>query len=162
MTDCSLRPATDADREFLCALYASTRTEELAPVPWSDEQKRAFLRQQFEAQDVHYRQYYPKATFEVIEIGGERAGRIYIDRSFADEFRLMDIALLPSFRGSGVGTRLIRALLDEAAVAKKAVRIHVEQFNPALRLYERLGFRKVQDKGVYFMLEWRAQPKIAS
>jgi ribosomal protein S18 acetylase RimI-like enzyme len=143
-------PATD--RGFLHAVYASTRVEELARVPWSAEQKAEFLRSQFEAQDHHYRTYYPQASFEVILIDGERAGRLYVARG-ADEIRIVDIALLPAFRGRGAGGEIVRGILAEAAEKKLPVRIHVEQFNPALRLYERLGFRKIEDKGVYFFLE---------
>ena len=52
---------------------------------------------------------------------------------------------------------LLRGLQSEAAAAGKPLRIHVERFNPALRLYERLGFRLVEDHGLYLFLEWRAR-----
>ncbi len=67
----------------------------------------------------------------------------------------MDIALLPEHRGAKIGTRLIGELQREAATAGKALSIHVEKFNAALRLYERLGFRVREDKGVYLLMEWR-------
>ncbi|MCP4663054.1 MAG: GNAT family N-acetyltransferase [bacterium] len=50
--------------------------------------------------------------------------------------------------------RPIRYLLTEAEEAGKPVRIHVERFNPAMRLYERLGFTQVDDQGVYYLMEW--------
>ena len=95
----TLRPARPEDREFLLSVYASTRTEELTPVPWTDEQKAAFLRMQFDAQDAHYRAHYEGATYEVIEVDGLPAGRLYVHRR-PKEIRLVDIALLPRFRGS--------------------------------------------------------------
>ncbi len=68
MTDpIRLRTKTEADRPFLTALYASTRTQEMAIVPWSDEQKQAFLLSQFDAQTSHYDQYYDGADFLIIE-----------------------------------------------------------------------------------------------
>lgn len=161
----TLRTATAEDEAFLRAVYAATRAEELTPVPWSDEQKRAFCDQQFAAQDAHYRAHYPTAEYLVIETSpGESAeagtahtpaGRLYVDR-WAREIRIMDIALLPGFRGRGIGTELLRQLQDEARAAAKALTIHVEKFNPALRLYERLGFRAKEDKGVYLLMEWTA------
>jgi ribosomal protein S18 acetylase RimI-like enzyme len=148
----ALRPVRSSDRPFLAQLYASTRAEELAVLPWPEEQKAAFVAQQFEAQDAAYRTCYDGATFEVIEVDGEPAGRLYVDRTVG-EIRVVDITLLPEYRGSGVGTALLRGLLAEADAGGRRVTIHVERFNRALRLYERLGFSVVEDKGVYLYLE---------
>jgi ribosomal protein S18 acetylase RimI-like enzyme len=149
-----LCPAGPEDFDFLARVYASTRAEELAPVPWPDELKTAFLRAQFEAQDKYYRENYTTAEFLVILDGDVPAGRLYVDR-WPDEIRLMDIALLPEHRGKGLGTRLLRDLQQEARTAGKPLRIHVERMNPALGLYKRLGFRQVEDRGVYWLMEWR-------
>jgi ribosomal protein S18 acetylase RimI-like enzyme len=126
-------------------------------VPWDDAQKDAFLRSQFEAQDAWYREHYASASFDVILVDGEPAGRLYVLRRDA-EIRIVDIALLPEQRGSGVGTSLLRELLAEADAAGKSVAIHVERMNPALRLYERLGFSVAEDKGVYLFLERPPRP----
>jgi ribosomal protein S18 acetylase RimI-like enzyme len=139
-------------------VYASTREEELAPVPWTDAEKAAFIEQQFEAQDAHYCTY-PEAAFDVIEVDGEPAGRFYIAR-WPDEIRIMDIALLPEYRNRGIGTHLLRELLDEAAATGRRLSIHVEKFNRARSLYERLGFRETLDRGVYVLLE--ATPQLAA
>ncbi len=152
----TLRPALPEDREHLFRVYASTRTEELGSVPWIEEQKLAFLRQQFEAQDQWWRRQYPDCSFQVIEIGGEPAGRLYVDRRAA-EIRLVDIALLPEFRRAGAGSHLLRGLQVEAAAAGLPLTIHVERFNPARALYEGLGFREIGAAGeVYLLYEWRA------
>ena len=145
-------PVQPGDRELLYRVYAGTRTEELAVVPWDDAEKDAFLRAQFEAQDRWYRENYPRASFEVIVIDGEPAGRLYVHRG-AGEIRIVDIAFLPEHRGNGAGTALLRDILAEADAAGKRVTIHVERLNPALRLYERLGFAVAEDKGVYLFLE---------
>lgn len=148
-----LRPVTEADRAFLKAVYASTREEELAQVGWDDEAKRAFVEHQFSAQDTHYRANYPGATFDVIEVDGEPAGRLYVHRG-EHEIRIMDIALAPPFRGRGVGTDLLRGLMDEAAASGRSLSIHVETTNPARRLYARLGFVSEGEHGIYVLMRW--------
>lgn len=154
MTAVRLRPETADDLPFLRDLYASTRLDELAPVPWSAADKRAFLDQQFEAQRRFYREQFPDTAFDVIEVDGEPAGRLYVDRR-PGEIRVVDIALLPAWRGRGIGSGLLRQLMDEAAGQRRPLRIHVEKNNPAYRLYQRLGFTVLEDKGVYDLLEWR-------
>lgn len=151
----TLRPATDADRPFLLDVYASTREREMERVPWTDEQKAAFLQMQFEAQDAHYRQHYAAASFDVVEADGEPVGRLYVDR-WPEEIRIVDIALLPRARGHGLGSQLLADLFRESAEAGKAVSIHVEKENPARRLYDRLGFREVEDRGVYVLMRREA------
>jgi ribosomal protein S18 acetylase RimI-like enzyme len=151
----SFRPIGDEDLPFLADLYASTRWDELAAVPWTDEQKRAFLRSQFDAQHDHYRKHYPKAGFDVVLVDGGQAGRLYVDE-WAEEIRLVDIALLPEHRGRGLGTRLLAGVMERAATAGKPLTIHVEGFNPALSLYERLGFRRIGEHGPYLLMEWRS------
>ena len=148
-----LRPATPEDRELLFRVYASTREEELAPVPWPPEAKQAFLRQQFDAQDAWWRTNYAGATFEVVVVDGRDAGRLYLWEG-PSEIRIVDVALAPEARGGGVGTSLLSDVQRRAAAAGKSVTIHVERMNPALALYERLGFRLVEDKGVYLFLSW--------
>lgn len=150
----ALRPATEADEAFLLSVYASTRQQELEAVQWTAAQKAAFLAWQGAAQHRYYRQNYAGAEYAVIEAEGHPIGRLYLHRR-SDEIRIMDIALLPPYRGRGVGTRLLRQVLDEGRRTGRSVSIHVEKDNPALRLYERLGFRRAADRGVYLFLEWR-------
>ena len=140
-----------ADAEFLLSVYASTRAEELAVVPWEAAEREAFLRMQFEAQDRYYREQRPAAAFDVILVGGAPAGRLYVDRS-AGEIRIVDIALLPEHRGMGVGTLLIGRVLDEGRQTGRPVTIHVERGNPARALYERLGFGPIGTTRVYDLL----------
>jgi ribosomal protein S18 acetylase RimI-like enzyme len=147
-----LRPVADADRAFLVELYASTREEELAHVPWDDAARRAFLEHQFAAQDAHYRGNYPGASLDVIEVDGVAAGRLYVYRGESD-IRIMDIALAPAFRGRGIGTSLLRRLMEEADSSGRKLSIHVEMNNPARLLYDRLGFLPAGEHGVYVLME---------
>lgn len=147
-----LRAATGDDLGFLARVYAGTREDELRPVPWSDEQKLAFLRMQFDAQHAEYHGRYPDASFDVIEIDGAPAGRLYVHRR-EREIRIVDISLLPEHRGNGAGTSLLENLIRESESAGKPLTIHVETLNPAMRLYQKLGFRPVGETGVYLLME---------
>lgn len=151
--DVSLRPCGPDDIPFLYQVYASTRLDELAPLGWSAAQQHAFLSQQFEAQHQYYHTHYAGADFLVILRGEQPIGRMYVERC-PDQLRLIDIALLPGQRGAGIGSHLLRELLAEAQACDKPVRIHVEKYNPALRLYQRLGFAPIEDRGVYWYMEW--------
>lgn len=149
----ALRPVQASDEPFLLCVYAGTRAEELAPLPWTPEQKAAFVAQQFAAQTAHYARHYPGISADVIVIDDVPAGRLLVDR-LDEEILIVDISLLPAHRGRGAGSVLLQEVLGEATAAGKRVVIHVERFNRALRLYERLGFRAVGDHGVYLRMEW--------
>ena len=147
----SLRPALPEDEDFLRRVYGSTRVEELAVTGWDDAAKDAFIAHQFDAQQKHYLANYEGASYDVVLVDEQPAGRLYVAR-WPEEIRVMDIALLPNYRGRGVGSRLLRELLDEADRTGKAVSIHVERNNSALSLYRRLGFEEAGDRGVYLLL----------
>lgn len=152
--DITLRPADFArDLEFLYAVYAGTRADEMALTGWGQAEVEQFVRLQFQAQHEHYQTHFPTAEYSVIEKAGRPIGRLYLDRR-PDEIRIVDIALLPAERRAGIGGALLRDILDEASVTAKLVRIHVEQNNPAMRLYDRLGFVKIEEQGVYWLMEW--------
>jgi GNAT superfamily N-acetyltransferase len=157
-----LRPATDADYAFMRDLYASTRAEEMTRFPFDDAQKRVFLDQQFAAQFEHYRIHYPTCERNIIEKDGVSIGRLWVDE-WRDQIRIVDIALVPEERGTGVGSRLLHDVLARGSASGKPVTIHVEAFNPALRLYQRLGFEHVDTNGVYYLMRWTpTQVKTAS
>ena len=158
----TLRPATDADYDFMRGLYAFSRAEEMEHFPFDEAQKRAFLDQQFAAQFEHYGIHYPTCERNIVEKEGKPIGRFWIDE-WRDQIRLVDIALLPECRGAGIGSRLLHEVLDRGTAARKPVSIHVEAYNPALRLYQRLGFEKVDTNGIYFLMRWTPpQVKTAS
>ncbi len=148
----ALRPARPADAPFFAALYASTRQEELAATGWPHAQVDAFLASQFDLQSAHYAAHYADAAFSVVEDDGEPIGRLIVSTGL-DEVRIVDVALLAAARGRGIGSGLVRGVL--AAAAGRRVTIHVEALNPAMRLYERLGFRPVEAHGVYWLMEAR-------
>jgi GNAT superfamily N-acetyltransferase len=151
----TLRSVCADDEAFLLQVYASTRLDELAHAAWDESQREAFLRLQFAAQQQHYQTHFPEGDHQLILLGDRPIGRLYVARN-TDEVRILDIALLPEHRSSGVGSSIIKEILAEAAKAEKPVRIYVESFNPSLRLFERLGFSPVQDIGTHLLMEWRS------
>lgn len=150
----TFRPETAEDKEFIYRLYATTREMEMNIVPWTAEQKDQFCRSQSDAQRAHYDKAYVGTEYTIILRDGEPIGRLYLHTVDGD-FRVLDIALLPEHRGSGIGGMLMRDLMDQAAARGQVVSIHVEQFNPAMHLYERLGFKPIEQYGVYLLMEWR-------
>ena len=152
-TRVALRPVEAGDSDFLCRVYASTREREMALVAWTAEQKTGFLLMQFNAQREHYLKYYPKAEYFVVERDGIAIGRLIVDRS-KDPLFLADIAILPEYRNAGVGTAIIRDLMNEAASRNWSMSLYVEIFNPVIELYTRLGFVKVADEAAYHQLSW--------
>jgi len=156
-----LRPVTPDDLEFMADLYASTRSEEMRLVDWSDEEKRTFLRSQFDAQTAHYAKHYSQAERWIIEDGRVRIGRLYLNYR-PDDLRIVDIVLVPDVRGRGIGGELLKKLLADATDSGRSVSIHVERDNPALHLYQRLGFEHVDEHGVYYLMKWTSQQKTAS
>lgn len=151
----TLRPATPQDRAFLREVYASTRDDEPADAGWPAEQRETSVQVQFDLQDRQFRSSNPRGSFDVVEVDGRRAGRLYVDRRL-DDIRIIDIALLPAYRGAGIGSRLISTVLEEARMSGRSASLHVEVHDPAARLYRRLGFAMVADLGLYRLMEWRA------
>ena len=150
----TLRASSEEDEAFLREVYASSREQELAMVPWNDEQRAAFLRMQFDAQHSYYHAQFPEANYQIILQEGEPIGRIYVLR-LPEEIRIIDITLLSQHRNAGIGTPLIRELMEEAERTGKAVNIWVEEYNPSRSLFSRLGFSKVHEEGFNWLLEYR-------
>jgi RimJ/RimL family protein N-acetyltransferase len=150
----SFRPVGPDDEAFLLKVYASTRSEELARVPWTEEQREAFLKMQLAAQHSHYRERYPGGEYLLIIAGDRPIGRLYVAR-LEKQIRIMDITLLPEERGQGLGTSILRDLMKEAAEARKPLRIYVESFNASLRLFERLGFSSIEENGIHLLMQWQ-------
>jgi len=152
LSSVTLRPVVAADEPLLLEIFASTRAEEMAMVPWTREQQEAFVRMQFAAQQEHYGKLEPDANHDIIMFNGRPVGRLYVART-EDKIEIMDITVLPQERNAGIGSGLIKALMDEAT-RSTPLRIYVESYNPSLRLFERLGFRPVRDEGVHLLMEW--------
>jgi ribosomal protein S18 acetylase RimI-like enzyme len=151
----TLRAVTPDDEPFLFEVFAATRLDEFRFL--EEQQKQALIRMQYNAQRFQYDEGFPQAESRIILLDDRPVGRMLVDES-EREFVLVDIALLPQHRKSGIGTQLLKELLNRAVVARKPIRLHVLKSNPALRLYERLGFSRVADESMY--LEMVFEPAI--
>jgi ribosomal protein S18 acetylase RimI-like enzyme len=151
----TLRAATLGDRDFMLDLFASTRSLELDAL--DQTQRQEFVKMQFNIQQQSYSACYPAAENIVILLAEQPIGRMLVERSRQD-ILLVDIALLPDYRRQGIGSSLIQDLLNEAAASQKSVRLSVYRTNPAARLYQRLGFSKVGEEGLYMQMQWQASP----
>jgi GNAT superfamily N-acetyltransferase len=148
----TLRTVTPADRELLYRIYASTREEELAIVPFSAQEKHAFLRMQFGARERAYAERFPPEDHLIVEVDSEPAGYFWVHRQ-ESELRLVDVALLPEHRGLGVGTELMTTLIAEARDRHLPVRLNVLATGTARSFYERFGFTAVGTPAVYQLME---------
>jgi GNAT superfamily N-acetyltransferase len=156
-SDIELRAVEPGDEQFLLRLYSSSRAGELAVVGWQPEQLEAFLEMQYSARERHYREQFPGANDQLVLVGGQPAGRLCVDRG-NQELRVVDIALLPEHRGSGIGGALIAGLQEEATTAGLPLALQVEAGNPAANLYRRLGFVSDAADGVYNSMRWTPEP----
>lgn len=154
-----LRPATASDLPFVTALFASTREAERPYFTGDQSLWDMLMENQALAQDRHYRAHYPGATIDILQLGEEAVGRLCLC-ALPQEIRVMDIALVPRLRNQGRGSALLKEIMAEGVRRQLPVRLHVENFNPAFRLYKRLGFVHLEDKGLYQFLEWR--PAVAA
>ncbi|WP_330115142.1 GNAT family N-acetyltransferase [Pseudomonas sp. JS3066] len=156
----NLRPIANADMAFLRELYSTTRADEMASTGWSQPAIDAFLAQQFDAQHRYYQEHYHDAQFSLICHRSQAIGRLYVFRG-PNTLNLIDIALLPDWRGQGIGTRYLQALTKEADETGKAIRLFVEPGNPATRLYSRFGFVVTGNNRVYLQMQRSARTSLA-
>jgi len=154
----TMRPEADndADAAFLFALFASTKAAETALMRL-DEAGRMFLsRMQCRSMTATYRQQFPNARFEIVELDGTPIGRL-ITEVRADRVHYVDIVLLPERRGGGIATALMTAVLDEPGRLGLPGRVTVMSTNVAsLRLCQRLGMTLREELPPFVELEWRA------
>ena len=149
----SLQPVTAAAEPFLLQVYASSRADEMALVPWSEEQKQAFLTAQFNAQQQHYEKTYPDARHDIVMVEGDPAGRMFVAR-LATEIRIVDVVLLPNYRNRRIGSRLLNDLKHEADKLGIPLRVYVEHFNPSFPIFVHHDFIAGKQEGFHILMEW--------
>jgi ribosomal protein S18 acetylase RimI-like enzyme len=148
-----LRPEREDDRDFRYRLFCDSRQPEFAVVLPPDVFQQV-MAHQFQAQTVSYRGQFPQARFDIIELDGRPIGRIVVDRP-GDRLHLIDQAIIPELRGRGIGTAIMRALMDEAAARRVPVVLEASSSNdPSMRLYLRLGFVVTEITELYIELTW--------
>jgi ribosomal protein S18 acetylase RimI-like enzyme len=148
----ALRAMVESDIEFLRHLYSTTRYD-FDHLPLSNDERNQFLNQQFQAQHTHYQRFCSDTEFDVVLCGEKRIGRFYVQHA-STEFRIVDIAILPEYRGSGIGTKIMHEVLERATIENLPVRLRVVPNNQAVTWYMRMGFRKIDDEQTHWHMEW--------
>ena len=145
-----LRPARPDDRDFLLRVTVADREPQLAALDWEPGAKQALLLQQARVQEGAHGVGSDRL---VVELDGQDIGRLYRRELSGPELRLVDLTLLPPWRGQGIGTALLLDLIAEAQRRRLLLSLHVAHDNPAYRLYTRLGFVPTGQDEVYALLE---------
>ena len=105
------------------------------------------------AQLAEYKTKFYGAAFQVIMFKKRNAGRLYTWESDV-EIRLIDITLLPQFRGKGIGTTILKDLIKRSNKVQKIISLHVDPASSAaLHVYQRLGFIYIKNNGRHFYME---------
>ena len=152
-----LRPERQEDRDFCYRLFCESRPSQFAVLaPAAVQQVMTY---QFHGQNLNQLARFPQASFDIIELAGEPIGRLVADRSAA-LLHLVHLAIVPQWRGRGVGTAIMRALMEEAQAAAIPVRLEIAApDDPSVRLYLRLGFIPIETAPFSMRLEWQPTPR---
>lgn len=149
----ALRPETGEDGLFLLDLFAATRGPEFAALGWPEPALRSFLTSQAQLQARHYETAYPGAFRGIVTGQGVAVGRLYL-HSRPGDIRVVDISLLPQWRDQGLGSALLGAVQAMAKAADAGISLSVSIGNPALHLYQRLGFTIMAENGAALEMRW--------
>ena len=144
--DWALRPATDADRDFLYELNKEAMGPYVeATWGWNEAEQRAFFDERFDP-----------SNRRVITVGDADVGVLEIDER-TDEVRLLTIALLPAWQGRGIGSDVVRSVLATALESGRGVTLRVLRSNPRARaLYDSFGFTSTGQSDTHVFM--RADP----
>jgi ribosomal protein S18 acetylase RimI-like enzyme len=154
--DISLRPARDGDEPFLKRVHDAARHWEFASLLETGQADlyHQVMAQQYDAQHRFYFANYDTAHYGIIQWTGQPIGRLYVDYR-DDEVRVLEIAILPEYRGRGIGRIVMMGICLEAAMRRKPVRLYVHYLSRAQRFYRQLGFREISLEGPDRLMEWR-------
>ena len=149
----AFRVIHDADRDFLFSLFAAAREWEFEHTVWKDEEKAAFLKRQFDIRTQAYQMTYLRAVHRIITLDDKDIGQLILDRP-DDHMLIIDFVIAPEFQGKGIGSDILKTLINEVHGGKVPIRLHVEKNNPALKLYLRHGFKVTGEEGHHHKLTW--------
>lgn len=153
--DILARPVRDEDEPFLKALREENLSEKLLLdyTTLEEEEKRLLIGIQRTAQEKSLHSADWDKMQCLIEFRGEPAGVFWTFQD-SEEILLADIVISSKFRNLGIGFAIIQSVQMESMQSKRPLRLHVEKENPAFHLYERMGFRPIEDRGFHLFMEW--------
>ncbi|MEO7599257.1 MAG: GNAT family N-acetyltransferase [Opitutus sp.] len=142
----TLRPATAADYRWLWELKRQTMRPYVEETwgGWDDAAQEAFFRRNFSSE-----------TVQIIQVDDRNAGLLNLEHE-ARELFLANLQIAPDWQYRGLGTAVIRTLLETARALQKPIRLQVLRVNTsALRLYARMGFATYQESPTHYLMRWR-------
>lgn len=149
-----LRLAEADDEEFFWQLYVLQQSGFIQSLGWDATQQKIFLQMQYRARNGSYAMAYPHANDAVLcGLDGTAMGRLLTEET-ASDLHIIDFALLPQYRSKGIGSQVLRDLQARCRKEARKIKLHVPCDNPASRLYTRMGFRLIEQNGVYAQMEW--------
>jgi ribosomal protein S18 acetylase RimI-like enzyme len=146
------------DERLLFALYAEDQRAQFVPSGLAEELVRSLIQMQYRGRSMTYAARYPASENSIlIADDGSPVGRLLLDRGslrLPDCWRIVDIAILATHRGKGLGTRVLKECQRLCAAAGASLELQVTPWNPARRLYERLGFQVVSEDATAVEMGW--------
>lgn len=136
----TIRPAAPEDFDYCARLYFEGMEKIIKELNLNMDAQVAGLRQRWDVTQVRV------IALDGTDIGWlqsfEKDNTLFLGQLFVDG----------AFRRQGIGTEVVKALIEEATTAGRAMTLGVVKTNPALRLYERLGFRTThEDERKFYM-----------
>jgi GNAT superfamily N-acetyltransferase len=151
----SARSEAATDEAFLFGLFESVKGPVFTHMPADDDMKARLLRMQFRAMTQSYRASCPAGAFQIVTLDDVPIGQLITAR-ISDRIHVVYIALLPPWRHRGIGSALMRALLNRAQALDLGCEATVAADNiPSLRLWAGLGFAERTRDAANIILEWR-------
>ncbi len=139
-----LRASTPSDAEFVNRLTEKVMGAYVAATwPLLSDQEAYFKKNLFVCQSTR-----------IIQMDGKDIGRLTVVSS-ESSVTIDNIHLLPEYQGFGIGKELIQSVIRDARSSGKSVELQLLIVNPALKLYERLGFEiyRRDEERLYMRLE---------
>ncbi len=148
-----LRPSTPDDEPFLFSAFCAARCGDFIAAGCTGDHLDLILRMQFRVQQQAYQSRYPESAPDIILATDQQVGTWWVAET-ADEHRIVDIAILPEFRGKGIGSALVIRLIEKARQTGKPVRSSIAKSNGrSVSFHAHLGFQICGDDGVYIQMQ---------
>ena len=147
------RPECAADDVFLHELIVNTISAELGALAWPEPMRSQLLGIQYECRRYGHRSTIPETESRIIQADGREVGWLAM-AALPHEIRIVDVMIAAKMRGRGIGSAAIHEVLCMANRVGRPVRLHVNVMNvAAIRLYERLGFRRIDGDEVQHLMQ---------
>jgi len=154
-----LRPSTPQDEPLLFELFAAEKAAEFTAIGLTEAQYRPLLEMQYRGRAISYSAQHPEAESWIIclqQAAEATAVGQYLLVKTPQGSRIVDLAVLPQYRGQGIATQVLEQLALQSADSEEALSLRVMKGNRAIQLYARLGFHVVNEDEISYEMYWRS------